>query len=102
MGLPGAFVCFSLSRCASRGFDVKTERACVVTYTASLANFEKFLVQHFQEGKIPVLLIDEGQNMTRDTLKLIHYLLNFETNKTKLLQIVLVGQSCKASKHVYR
>lgn len=30
--------------------------------------------------------------MTRDTLKLIHYLLNFETNKTKLLQIVLVGQ----------
>src|SRR5579859_7845048 len=30
--------------------------------------------------------------MTRDTLKLIHYLLNFETNKIKLLQIVLVGQ----------
>lgn len=69
-------------------FDVKTERS----YTASLNNFEKFLVRQFQEGKIPVLLIDEGQNMTRDTLKLIHYLLNFETNKTKLLQIVLVGQ----------
>jgi type II secretory pathway predicted ATPase ExeA len=30
--------------------------------------------------------------MNRDTLKLIHYLLNFETNKTKLLQLVLVGQ----------
>jgi type II secretory pathway predicted ATPase ExeA len=30
--------------------------------------------------------------MNRDHLKLIHYLLNFETNKTKLLQIVLVGQ----------
>ena len=30
--------------------------------------------------------------MNRDTLKLIHYLLNFETSKTKLLQIVLVGQ----------
>jgi general secretion pathway protein A len=30
--------------------------------------------------------------MNRDSLKLIHYLLNFETNKTKLLQIVLVGQ----------
>src|SRR5581483_1346125 len=30
--------------------------------------------------------------MTRDTLKLIHYLLNFETNTTKLLQFVLVGQ----------
>ncbi len=41
---------------------------------------------------MPVLLMDEAQNMTRDTLKLIHYLLNFETNTTKLLQIVLVGQ----------
>src|SRR5438552_7254348 len=69
-------------------FDVKTERS----YTASLNNFEKFLIQQYQDGKVPVLLIDEAQNMIRDTLKLIHYLLNFETNKTKLLQIVLVGQ----------
>src|SRR5437763_11509336 len=69
-------------------FDVKTERA----YTASLNNFEKFLVQQYQDGIVPVLLIDEAQYMTHDTLKLIHYLLNFETNKTKLLQIVLVGQ----------
>src|SRR5438105_3985605 len=69
-------------------FDVKTERS----YTASLKNFEQFLVQQYQEGKVPVLLIDEAQYMNRDILKLIHYLLNFETNKTKLLQIVLVGQ----------
>jgi general secretion pathway protein A len=69
-------------------FDVKTERS----YTASLGNFEKFLIKQFKENKIPVLLIDEAQYMNRDTLKLIHYLLNFETNKTKLLQIVLVGQ----------
>src|SRR5436305_4311414 len=69
-------------------FDVKTERS----YTASLSNFEQFLIQQYKDGKVPVLLIDEAQNMTRDTLKLIHYLLNFETNKTKLLQIVLVGQ----------
>ncbi|HEU5379608.1 MAG TPA: AAA family ATPase [Ktedonobacteraceae bacterium] len=69
-------------------FEVKTERS----YTASLANFEQFLIQQYQEEKVPVLLIDEAQYMNRDTLKLIHYLLNFETNKTKLLQIVLVGQ----------
>jgi general secretion pathway protein A len=69
-------------------FDVKTERS----YTASLANFETFLLTQFKEGKVPVLLINEAQYMNRDTLKLIHYLLNFETNKTKLLQIVLVGQ----------
>lgn len=69
-------------------FDVKTERS----YTASLSNFEQYLIAQYKEGKVPVLLIDEAQNMIRDTLKLIHYLLNFETNKTKLLQIVLVGQ----------
>jgi general secretion pathway protein A len=69
-------------------YDVKTERS----YTASLANFEKFLLSQFQEDKIPVLLIDEAQYMNRDALKLVHYLLNFETNKTKLFQIVLVGQ----------
>ncbi len=69
-------------------FDVKTERS----YTASLSNFEQFLIQQYKEGKVPVLLIDEAQYMNRDTLKLIHYLLNFETNTTKLLQIVLVGQ----------
>jgi general secretion pathway protein A len=69
-------------------FDVKTERS----YTASLANFEQFLLHQYQNGKVPVLLIDEAQYMTRDTLKLIHYLLNFETNTTKLLQIVMVGQ----------
>jgi general secretion pathway protein A len=69
-------------------FDVKTERS----YTASLSNFEQFLIKQYQENKIPVLLIDEAQYMNRDTLKLIHYLLNFETSKTKLLQIVLVGQ----------
>jgi type II secretory pathway predicted ATPase ExeA len=69
-------------------FDQKTERS----YTASLANFEKFLVEQHKTNTIPVLLIDEAQYMNRDTLKLIHYLLNFETNRTKLLQIVLVGQ----------
>jgi general secretion pathway protein A len=69
-------------------YDIKTERS----YTASLSNFEKFLITQYQQNKVPVLLIDEAQYMNRDTLKLIHYLLNFETNKTKLLQIVLVGQ----------
>src|SRR3954466_6716923 len=75
-------------------FDQKTERS----YTASLANFGTFLVEQHKSGKVPVLLIDEAQYMNRDTLKLIHYLLNFETNKTKLLQIILVGQEELGSK----
>lgn len=69
-------------------FGEKTERS----YSASLRNFEQFLITQAKEGKIPVLLVDEAQNLTRDMLKLIHYLLNFETDKVKLLQVVLVGQ----------
>src|SRR3954464_3805828 len=57
-------------------YDVKTERS----YIASLANFEQFLITQYQHHNIPVLLIDEAQYMNRDSLKLIHYLLNFETN----------------------
>src|SRR5712692_9603479 len=75
-------------------FDVPTWRS----YDQSLKNFENFLLDQYQLDKIPVLLIDEAQNLTRDCLKLVHYLLNFETATTKLLQIVLVGQEELAEK----
>lgn len=69
-------------------FEVKTERA----YDKSLRNLEQYLINAYQAGKIPVLLIDEAQNLTRDSLKLLHYLMNFETARFKLLQIVIAGQ----------
>jgi general secretion pathway protein A len=69
-------------------FEVKTERA----YDQSLKNFESFLSQQYEAHTIPLLLVDEAQNMNREALKLIHYLLNFETATTKLLQVVLAGQ----------
>jgi general secretion pathway protein A len=69
-------------------FDVKTERS----YDQSLKNFEVFLTEQYKAHKTPLLLVDEAQNMNRDTLRLIHYLLNFETATLKLLQIILVGQ----------
>lgn len=69
-------------------YDVKTDRS----YSKSLQFFENFLLEQHRQGIVPVLLIDEGQNMTRDTLKLIHYLLNYETDTEKLLQIVVAGQ----------
>ena len=78
----------SFLRVIMETFEVKTERA----YDQSLKNFEQFLVEQNKAGKTPILLVDEAQNMNRDTLKLLHYLLNFETNSYKLLQIVLAGQ----------
>ena len=43
-------------------------------------------------GKSVVLLIDEAQAMPRETLEAVRLLSNLETEKRKLLQIVLFGQ----------
>ncbi len=78
----------SFLRAIMDAFNVPTDRA----YERSLKRFEAFLVEQYQAEKVPTLFVDEAQNMTRDILKLIHYLLNFETTDVKLLQVVLTGQ----------
>src|SRR5947209_398245 len=78
----------SFLRAIMDAFGVPTDRA----YERSLKKFEAFLLEQYTQGKVPTLFVDEAQNMTRDVLKLIHYLLNFETSDVKLLQIVISGQ----------
>jgi len=51
-----------------------------------------FLLENFTAGKNAVLLIDESQNLSLQTLEQIRMLSNLETEQEKLLQIVLVGQ----------
>jgi general secretion pathway protein A len=75
-------------------FGVETNNA----YERSLKKFEAFLIEQYKLGKVPTLFVDEAQNMTRDILKLIHYLLNYETSDVKLLQVVLTGQEELADK----
>lgn len=72
--------------------------ASVRNYDANLKVFEASLVEQYQKGSTPMLLLDEAQNANRDALRLFHYLLNFETATTKLLQIVLAGQEELAAK----
>src|SRR3954449_363265 len=75
-------------------FDIENVRA----YDANLKIFESYLVEQYKKGVTPVLLLDEAQNANRDALRLIHYLLNFETATIKLVQIVLAGQEELAGK----
>nr|WP_305909629.1 ExeA family protein [Methylomarinum sp. Ch1-1]MDP4522556.1 AAA family ATPase [Methylomarinum sp. Ch1-1] len=44
------------------------------------------------KGRRTVLMIDEAQNLSFDVLEQIRLLTNLETSKSKLLQIILVGQ----------
>lgn len=51
-----------------------------------------FLLQKKQEQKKVIVLIDEAQNLSKTVLEQLRLLSNLETNKEKLLQIILVGQ----------
>ena len=51
-----------------------------------------FLLENFSNGGNAVLLIDEAQNLSRDVLEQLRMLSNLETEREKLIQIVLIGQ----------
>jgi len=54
---------------------------------------EKYLFQKcVEEQKTVVLLIDEGQKLTRAHLEVLRTLLNYETNEYKMLQLVIMAQ----------
>jgi general secretion pathway protein A len=57
-----------------------------------LRQFNNFLLEESSRGNNVVLIIDEAQNIRPTMLEEIRMLSNLETEKTKLLQIVLVGQ----------
>ena len=53
----------------------------------------RFLLDNYSSGGNALLLIDEAQNLSHTVLEQIRMLSNLETEKEKLIQIVLVGQS---------
>ena len=59
---------------------------------AMLKAFGEFLVNERAAGRLVLLVIDEAQNLTLPALEEIRMLSNLETEKSKLLQIILIGQ----------
>jgi general secretion pathway protein A len=57
-----------------------------------LRELADFLVQQRTHGRASLLVVDEAQNLTPQALEEIRLLSNLETEKSKLLQIILVGQ----------
>ena len=55
-------------------------------------DLNQFLLEENHAGRIPVLVIDEAQNLSGDVLEQIRLLSNLETETEKLIQIVLAGQ----------
>lgn len=59
---------------------------------AMLQELNQYLLDQQKNGHTVSLLIDEAQNLTEETLEGLRLLSNLETDKEKLLQIVLIGQ----------
>jgi putative secretion ATPase (PEP-CTERM system associated) len=57
-----------------------------------LSELNGFLIDQYAKGFQPVLLVDEAQNLSAELLEEVRLLSNLETDRSKLLQIVLVGQ----------
>ena len=60
--------------------------------TVALRELEEHLIDLYAEGRRVVILIDEAHAMPEDTLEQVRLLSNLESNRHKLLQIVLFGQ----------
>jgi type II secretory pathway predicted ATPase ExeA len=67
--------------------------ACTSTSKSEkLMALNRWLLERYRAGQTPVLIVDEAQGLDPAALEEIRLLLNFETPREKLLQIVLAGQ----------
>lgn len=78
-----------LLRCINREFGLQTQAE---TLSQLVDDLNYFLIEENHAGRVPVLVIDEAQNLSGDVLEQIRLLSNLETETEKLIQIILAGQ----------
>ena len=62
------------------------------TYVDLFARFQACLIDEYAAGRRVILIFDEAQNLSRESLEELRMFTNINTNKDELLQLVLVGQ----------
>ena len=75
--------------CDELGIDYPVENQSVKVF---IDKINLYLLHAHSKGKRTVLIIDEAQNLSIDVLEQIRLLTNLETDKRKLLQVVMLGQ----------
>lgn len=71
-------------------FNIHVDKS--LTKNALFAKLRDFLIEIGSEGRKAVIIIDEAQNLPNETLEELRLLSNLETEKDKLLKIILAGQ----------
>jgi len=72
--------------------DIKSGRMQHATKQELIETLYEFLLSLVPRKAVAVLIIDEAQNLPLQVLEQVRILSNLETDKEKLLQIILVGQ----------
>ncbi|MGY9045530.1 hypothetical protein P775_06865 [Puniceibacterium antarcticum] len=62
------------------------------SYVDLFGRFQTFLIAEYAAGRRVILIFDEAQNMSRESLEELRMFTNINANKDELLQLVLVGQ----------
>ena len=56
------------------------------------AQFQEFLIEEYASGRRTMLIFDEAQNLSTETLEELRMFSNINADKDELIQLVLVGQ----------
>ena len=62
------------------------------SYVALYKDLERFLIREHQQGRRVVVIVDEAQNLDARSIEELRMVSNISTNKSELMQIILVGQ----------
>ncbi len=62
------------------------------SYVSQFQVLQDYLIKTYAEGKRVILIFDEAQNLSQDSLEELRMLTNINSNKDELIQLVLVGQ----------
>lgn len=57
-----------------------------------LSSFEQFVIEKAREGRRLLLIVDEAQNLPRQTLEELRMLTNIDVNGASVFQVFLIGQ----------
>lgn len=58
-----------------------------------LQRLNEFLVAQYDQGVNCAIIVDDAQNLDRDSLELLRMISNLEVDQQKIVQIILVGQT---------
>jgi general secretion pathway protein A len=81
---------FVLTICEELGIFMRDDDASSIKDLVDLLN--RRLLEAHAKGRRVVVIVDEAQNLTPETLEQVRLLTNLETASQKLLQIILIGQ----------